>query len=97
MLKQIQQMQSKMMKMQEELENVTVTGTAGGGAVSVTANGHQKVLTVTIEPAVMEEGAEMLSDMVLAAVNAALDASRQAASEQMGSVTAGLNLPPGLF
>jgi DNA-binding YbaB/EbfC family protein len=97
MLKQLQQMQAKMSKLQDELGDMTVTGTAGGGAVTVTANGHQKVLSVAIEPEALEEGAELLADMVLAAVNAALDASRETASQHMGQLTAGLNLPPGLL
>ena len=97
MMKQLQQMQTKMAKMQEELETAEVTGTAGGGAISVTANGHQRILSVAIEPEVLEEGAELLADMVLAAVNDALDRSRELASQQMGSLTAGLGLPPGLL
>lgn len=97
MMKQLQQMQTKMAKMQEELETAEVTGSAGGGAITVTANGHQKVLNVVIEPEVLEEGAELLADMVLAAVNDALDRSRELASKQMGSLTAGLGLPPGLL
>jgi DNA-binding YbaB/EbfC family protein len=97
MMKQLQQMQTKMARMQEELETVEVTGTAGGGAISVTANGHQRILAVAIEPEVLEEGAELLADMVLAAVNDALDRSRELASQQMGSLTAGLGLPPGLL
>jgi hypothetical protein len=97
MMKQLQQMQTKMARMQEELETVEVTGTAGGGAISVTANGHQRILAVVIEPEVLEEGAELLADMVLAAVNDALDRSRELASQQMGSLTAGLGLPPGLL
>ncbi len=97
MMKQLQQMQTKMARMQEELETVEVTGTAGGGAITVTANGHQRILAVAIEPEVLEEGAELLADMVLAAVNDALDRSRELASQQMGSLTAGLGLPPGLL
>jgi nucleoid-associated protein EbfC len=97
MMKQLQQMQTKMAKMQEELETVEVTGTAGGGAVTVSANGHQRILAVAIEPEVLEEGAELLADMVVAAVNDALDRSRELASQQMGSLTAGLGLPPGLL
>ncbi|HEV7465425.1 MAG TPA: YbaB/EbfC family nucleoid-associated protein [Candidatus Dormibacteraeota bacterium] len=97
MMKQLQQMQTKMARMQEELETVEVTGTAGGGAITVTANGHQRLLAVAIEPEVLEEGAELLADMVLAAVNDALDRSRELASQQMGSLTAGLGLPPGLL
>ena len=60
MMKQLQQVQARMAKMQEELNDVTVTGTAGGGVVSVTADGHQKLLAVTIEPEALEEGAELL-------------------------------------
>jgi DNA-binding YbaB/EbfC family protein len=97
MMKQLQQMQTKMAKMQEELETAEVTGSAGGGAITVTVNGHQRLLAVAIEPEVLEEGAELLADMVLAAVNDALDRSREMASQQMGSLTAGLGLPPGLL
>ena len=97
MLKQLQQMQTKMAQLQQELDEASVTGTAGGGAVSVTVNGHQKVLAVSIEPEVLEEGAELLADMVMAACNDALDRSRDLAAQQMGQLTAGLGLPPGLI
>ena len=97
MLKQIQQMQTRMARMQEELGGMTVTGTAGGGAVTVVANGHQQVQSVVIDAEVLEEGAELLADLVLAAVNSALDQSRELATKQMGQLTAGLNLPPGLL
>lgn len=97
MLKQLQQMQTRMAKMQEELEAATVTGSAGGGAVSVMVNGHQKVLAVTIAPEALEEGSELLADMVMAACNDALDRSREQAAQQMGQLTAGLGLPPGLI
>lgn len=97
MLKQLQQMQSKMAQLQAELDEASVTGTAGGGAVSVTVNGHQKVLGVSIEPEALDEGAELLADMVMAACNDALDKSRDLAAQQMGQLTAGLGLPPGLL
>jgi DNA-binding YbaB/EbfC family protein len=97
MMKQLQQVQARMAKMQEELKDVTVTGTAGGGVVSITADGHQNVLSVTIEPEALEEGAELLADLVLAAINDALDKSRAAAAANMGQLTAGLGLPPGLL
>jgi len=96
MIKQLQQMQARMAKLQEELGEVTVTGTAGGGAVSIDVDGHQRVLAVRIEPEALEE-AELLGDMVLAACNDALDRSRARAADQMGQLTAGLNLPPGLL
>ena len=97
MMKQLQQVQARMAKMQEELNDVTVTGTAGGGVVSITADGHQKILSVTIEPEALEEGAELLADLVLAACNDALDKSREAAAANMSQLTAGLGLPPGLL
>lgn len=96
MLKQLQQMQSRMAKLQEELDAATVTGSAGGGAVTVTVNGHQRVLAVTIEPEALDEGAELLADMVMVACNDALDRSRDQAAQQMSQLTAGLGLPPGL-
>jgi len=97
MMKQLQQMQAGMAKLQEELGDVTVTGTAGGGVVTITADGHQKVTAVSIEPEALEEGAELLADLVLAAVNDALDQSREKAATHMGQLTAGLGLPPGLL
>jgi len=97
MMKQLQQMQAKMAKMQEDLGEMVVSASSGGGAVTVEADGHQKVRSVTIDPEAMTEGAEMLSDLVLVAVNQALDEARAQASQQMGQLTAGLNLPPGLL
>ena len=98
MLKQLQQMQAKMAKIQEDLGNKTVTGTAGGGMVEVIANGHQKVLSVTLKPEVVDPAdLEMLQDLVLAAVNDAMDRARELASKEMGAVTAGIGLPPGLM
>jgi hypothetical protein len=97
MMKQLQQVQARMAKMQEELNDVTVTGTAGGGVVSITADGHQKLLSVAIEPEALEEGAELLADLILAACNDALDKSRAAAAANMSQLTAGLGLPPGLL
>jgi DNA-binding YbaB/EbfC family protein len=97
MLKQLQQMQAKMAKIQEDLGNKTVTGTAGGGMVEVVANGHQKVLSVTLKAEVVDPAdLEMLQDLVLAAVNDAMDKARELASKEMGAVTAGIGLPPGL-
>jgi nucleoid-associated protein EbfC len=98
MLKQLQQMQAKMAKIQEDLGSKTVTGTAGGGMVEVVANGHQNVLSVTLKPEVVDPAdVEMLQDLVLAAVNDAMDKARELASKEMGAVTAGIGLPPGLM
>ena len=97
MMKQLQQMQARMAKLQAELGEITVNGSAGGGVVTVTADGHQKIRSVNIEAEALEEGAELLSDLVLAACNDALDKSREQAAAHMGQLTAGLGLPPGLF
>ncbi len=98
MLKQIQQMQARMAKIQEELGEKTVTGTAGGGVVEVVANGHQKVLSVVVKPEVVDPAdVEMLQDLVLAAVNDAMDKARELATKEMGAATAGMGLPPGLM
>jgi len=96
MLKQVQQMQTKMAKVQADLEQEQVEGTAGGGAVKVVVNGQQKLLSIAIEPDVAED-LEMLQDLVVAAVNDAMDRSRELAAERMQSVAAGLGLPPGLI
>src|ERR1700680_3240207 len=84
MMKQLQQMQARMAKVQEELGNLTVSGSAGGGVVTVTADGHQRIREVVIQPEALEEGAELLSDLVLAACNDALEQSRDRAAAQMG-------------
>src|SRR3989449_4934372 len=98
MLKQLQQMQAKMAKIQEDLGQKTVTGTAGGGVVEVVVNGHQKVLSVTVKPEVVDPAdVDMLQDLVLAAVNDAMDKARDLASKEMGAVTAGIGVPPRLI
>jgi len=87
-----------MAKVQEELGAKTVTGTAGGGVVEVVVNGHQKVLSVTVKPEVVDPAdLEMLQDLVMAAVNEAMDKARELATKEMGAVTAGMGLPPGLM
>src|ERR1700682_5426384 len=96
MLKQLQQMQARMARVQEELGAKTVTGTAGGGMVEVVANGHQKVLSVRVKPEVVDPAdVEMLQDLVLAAVNDAMDKARELATKEMGAVTAGIGRPHG--
>jgi DNA-binding YbaB/EbfC family protein len=96
MLKQVQQMQDKMGKVQAELETETVEATAGGGAVRVVATGTQKVVSVTIDPAAVSD-TEMLQDLVVAAVNEAMERSKQLAASKMQAVASGLGLPPGLM
>ena len=96
MLRQVQQMQGRMEKLQKELETESVEASAGGGAVTVVATGTQKILSVRIDPEAAGD-AEMLADMVVAAVNEALERSKQMASEKMSALTAGMGLPPGLL
>jgi len=96
-MKQAQQMQAQMAKLQEEAATKTVTGSAGGGMVTVTANGALEVVSVRINPEALKDGdAEMLQDVVLAATNEALKNARQLMADQMKSVTGGMNIP-GLF
>ena len=97
MLKQVQQMQTKMAKVQADLEQEEVQASAGGGAVKVVVNGQQKLLSIAIDPDVAGDDVEMLQDLVVAAVNDAMDRSRVLAAERMQSVAAGLGLPPGLI
>ncbi|HEV2027322.1 MAG TPA: YbaB/EbfC family nucleoid-associated protein [Candidatus Dormibacteraeota bacterium] len=96
MMRQVQQMQDKMNKVQVELETDTVEGTAGGGAVRVVATGTQKVVSVTIDPDAASD-TEMLQDLVVAAVNEAMEQSKQLAASKMQAVASGLGLPPGLI
>ena len=96
-MKQAQQMQAQMAKLQEEAATKTVTGSAGGGMVTVTANGALEVVSVRIDPEALKDAdAEMLQDVVVAATNEALKNARQLMAEQMKSVTGGMNIP-GLF
>ena len=96
MLRQVQQMQDKMSKVQKELETETVEASAGGGAVTVVVTGTQRVVSVAIDPAAASDN-EMLQDLVLTAVNEALERSKQMAAEKMQGVASGLGLPPGLI
>ena len=96
MLRQVQQMQDRMAKVQKELETETVEASAGGGAVRVVVTGAQKVVSVHVDPDAAQD-VEMLQDLVLAAVNEALEKSRQLQATKMQAVTSGLGLPPGLI
>jgi len=101
-LKQAQNMQSKMQKTQEELVNITVEGSSGGGMVKVTANGKMEILSINIDPEVINgDDKEMLEDLIAAAVNQAIKNAQTKANEEVQKITGGLNLPgnfkiPGL-
>lgn len=97
MMKQVQQMQAKMAKLQEELADKTVEATAGGGVVKVVANGQQEIVDIKIDPtAVDPEDVEMLEDLILAAVNEALRKVQEMSTNEMSKLTGGLNIP-GMF
>jgi len=91
-MRQAQQLQEKMEKVQKELEKETVEASAGGGAVTVVVTGSQVVQSVKIAPEAVED-VEMLEDMVLAAVSEAMKKSQELAQSRLGEVTAGLKLP----
>ncbi len=91
MMQQIQRLQEQLAQAQAELAEQTVTATAGGGAIKVTMTGDQKCRSVEISADLLKDAdAEMLQDLVLSAVNMALDQSRQLASERLGPLTGGL-------
>ena len=92
MMRQAQKQLAQLQKIQEELETLTVEGTAGGGVVKVTMTGKQIVESVTIEPEAAEE-VELLQDMVLAAVNDASIKAQELAAQKMSVVTGGMNIP----
>jgi len=92
MMKQAQKQLAQLQKIQEELETLTVEGTAGGGAVKVTMTGKQIVESVTIDPDAAEE-VDLLQDMDLAAVNDAAAKAQEMAAQKMAVVTGGMNIP----
>ena len=94
LLKQAQDMQARMAKIQEELANKTVEGSAGGGMVRVTVNGQFNVTAVKIETAVVNvEEKEMLEDLILAATNDGVRKARELVSSEMSKITGGLKIP----
>lgn len=95
LMKQAQQMQENMRRMQEQLAQVEVEGQSGAGLVKVIVTARNEVRRIAIDPSLVGEDRDMLEDLVVAAVNDALRKAEQTASEKMGSVTAGLPLPPG--
>ena len=97
LMKQAQQMQQKLVKMQEELAQRTVEASVGGGMVTVMVNGKNEVLRIKIEPqAVDPEDVEMLEDLVVAGVNEALRKAQEMVSAEMSKLTGGMKIP-GLF
>jgi len=93
-MKMIQQMQNRMAKIQQELEETEIEGTAGGGVVKATANGQRALISIKIDPSAVDpEDVEMLEDLVLTAVQDALDKSSALAEQKMSALTGGLKIP----
>ena len=98
MMKKVQKLQTEMQKMQEELKKRTIEVSAGGGAVKVVMNGEKQVQGLAIDPAAVDpEDVEMLQDLISAAFNEALKKVDDMMASEMGKLTGGLGLPPGMF
>ncbi len=96
MLKQVQKAQAEIQRVQSELGNKTVSAEAGGGMIKAVANGNKELISIDIDPTVIsKEEKEMLEDLVVAAVNKALEAAQKMSEEEMAKVTQGM-IPPGL-
>jgi DNA-binding YbaB/EbfC family protein len=94
MMQQVQKLQEDMLKTQEELGQETVEATVGGGAVSVVITGKQHIESVRIDPEVVDpDDVEMLQDLIVAAINEAIEKSREMAAERLGKLTGGLDIP----
>ncbi len=93
-LRQIQELQAKMLKAQEELGKSNVEVTAGGGAIKIIINGHQQFQSITISPEVVNpDEVEFLQDLVLAACNEAIQKSQEMAAQSMSKLTGGMKIP----
>jgi nucleoid-associated protein EbfC len=94
MMKEAQKLQQQMLAMQEEIAKKEVEATAGGGMVTVKVNGKQEILSIKIDPEVInKDDAQMLEDLVLAATNEALRKSRELVQQELGKLTGGLKIP----
>lgn len=91
MMQQMQRLQEQLIRTQEELAQETLVHSAGGGAIKITITGDQRIQAVAIDPDLIKDGdVEMLQDLILTAVNGALDASRALAAERLGPLSGGL-------
>lgn len=97
MFQQVQKLQEEMAKTQESLADETLSVTAGGGAIEIIITGQQRLQSVKIDPDVVDpDDIEMLQDLIVAAVNEAIEQSQTMAAERLSALTGGLGLPPGL-
>jgi len=93
-MKMIQQMQNRMMKIQQELEETVVEGTSGGGVVKAEVNGQRALQSIKIDPSAVDpEDVEMLEDLVVTAVQDAMDKAAKLAEDKMGALTGGMKIP----
>ncbi|MFZ5919135.1 MAG: YbaB/EbfC family nucleoid-associated protein [Chloroflexota bacterium] len=99
MLQQLQKLQEEMVRTQEALGEETLSITAGGGAIEVVITGHQRIQSITIAPDVVDpDDVEMLQDLIIVAVNEAIEASQKLSADRLGGLTGGLGMGlPGLF
>lgn len=98
MMKKVQKLQGDMAKMQEELKQRTLEVSAGGGAVKVVITGEKQIQSLKIDPSAVDPAdVEMLEDLIAAAVNEAVKKVDDMMAQEMGKLTGGLNLPPGMF
>ena len=98
MMKKVQKMQNEMKKMQDELKRKTVDVSVGGGSVKLVMNGEKQVQSLTIDPAAVDpEDVEMLQDLLSAAFNESIKKVDEMMTTEMGKLTSGLGLPPGMF
>ena len=98
LMSQVQKLQDEMAKAQDALGDEELTVSAGGGAVTIVISGHREFKSITIKPEVIDpDDVEMLQDLLLAAVNDAVEKAKALEDERMGALTGGMGLPPGLF
>lgn len=98
MMKKMQKLQSEMAKLQEDLKTRTIEASAGGGVVTVVANGKKELVSVKIDPSAVDpEDVDMLQDLLLAAVNEAMRKVDEMTEREMGKLTSGMNLPAGML
>ena len=96
LMRQAQQMQENMKKMQDDLAKMEVVGESGAGMVKVTMNGKHGAKRVEIDPSALSEDKEFLEDLIAAAINDAVNKVEENSKDKMAAVTGGLNLPPGM-
>ncbi len=98
MMKKVQKLQQQMAKMQEDLKQKTVEVSSGGGVIKVVMNGEKQVVSLTIDPSAVDpQDVEMLQDLISAAINESVKKVDDMMASEMGKLTSGLNIPPGML